>query len=307
MESFINPPVVKPARSLGCKLSRLVNVVGKSVLRISNQSCRGTAGAIILTLFTCIVVHHPVDAHEFWLEPTDYSPKTGATIAVSIKNGQFFKGNSLPFIRAWFSRFVIEDSRGVRSVESVDGNDPAALLQLAVPGLAIIAYESKDYQATFATLQEFTKYLKREGLAHILPRHLARGLGKSATRETYLRCAKLLLSAGRGGGKDRAIGLTFELIAERNPYSLSAGTDLPVRLLLRGKPATGITVRLFDQEHPREPRDYVTDRNGRVRIAVSAGRKYLLNAVYMYEPENTGEVDWSSYWASLTFAVGSGE
>ncbi len=257
---------------------------------------------MVLAAFTHTAAPHQADAHEFWLEASDYAPQTDATIAITLRNGQFFKGNSLPFISDLFTRFVIKDGKDLRKVEGVLGDDPAARVKLSMPGMAVIAYQSKAEKLTFETWEKFTNYLSDEGLENILPRHLARGLGKTGTKETYIRCAKMLVSAGRGGGHDSAVGLPLELIAERNPYSLPAGAALPVRLLLRGKPLAGSTVKVFDSRRPNEPRRYVTDREGRVRIAAAAGGNFLLSAVYMFEPAPDIKADWSSFWASLTFA-----
>ncbi len=256
---------------------------------------------MVFALFSYIVAPHQAEAHEFWLEASDYTPKAGATITITIRNGQFFKGNSLPFIRDWFTRFVIKDSKDLRPIDGVDGDDPAIQMRLTTPGITVIAYQSKADELSFATWQKFTSYLRNEGLEHILPRHLERGLGKTGTKETYVRCAKILVSTNHSSGNDSAVGLPLELIAEQNPYTLPAGAILPVRLLLHGKPLADTTVKVFDSKQPDEPRRYISDKDGRIRVKLAPGSKYLLNAVHMFEPVNKKEADWSSFWASLTF------
>ena len=68
----------------------------------------------------------------------------------------------------------------------------------------------------------------------------------------FSRCAKALIEAADGGaaGNDRAIGLTLELVAEKDPYALGPGGELPVVLLLEGKPLAGALVQAIAPRGP---------------------------------------------------------
>ena len=48
-----------------------------------------------------------------------------------------------------------------------------------------------------------------------------------------------------------------------------------------------------------------TDKNGFANIPVTEGKTYLLSAVHMIIGEKDSGVAWQSYWASLTFGVGT--
>lgn len=241
-------------------------------------------------------------AHEFWLEPDNFSPKPNTNVAISILIGQNFKGNSYPYIRGEYKRFVTIDKRGERPVKGIDGDDPAVTMKFPQAGLAIMAHYSTAEPLTFETWESFENYLALEGLQHIGPLH--RQLGKSLTniKEIYTRCAKLLLNVGGEGGEDRATGMPLELVAEGNPYQLAAGEMLPVRLLFNGKPIEGVQITAFSRAEPANRQHVRTDAEGRARIALPVAGPWLLNAVHMLAPGPRDKADWTSLWASMTFS-----
>ena len=242
-------------------------------------------------------------AHEFWLEPSDYAPPVGASIDITHRNGQFFKGNSYPYIRDWFKSFEVHDTRGKRAIKGIQGNDPAATLKMTERGLTIVTYHGTPDLLRFSNWEKFTTYLKSEGQPHILAQHRARGLSETAIKESYSRCAKVLIAVGEGKGHDRATGMPIELIAQDNPYTLPAGKPLRVRLLLRGKPAAGLTIKVFAMANRKAPKSYITDANGRATIPLPHKGAYLLNAVTLFEPpaDMADKYEWESLWASMTF------
>ena len=184
-------------------------------------------------------------AHEFWLEPANYSPQRGETVPIKIVIGQNFKGNSYPFIREEFRKFIVIDATGEKPVKGVDGDDPAIKPKFTSSGLVVYAHFSTPEPLDFETWEKFEAYLKMEGLDRIAALHKQQGKPSTGIKESYSRCAKLLMNVGKPGGNDRLTGMPLELVAERNPYSLASGERLPVRLFLqwqadRGDPDHGV-------------------------------------------------------------------
>jgi hypothetical protein len=242
-------------------------------------------------------------AHEFWIDPVQFAPKTGATVPVVFRIGQNFQGGTYPYVRALDRRFVVVDGRGERKVKTLDGDDPAAEIKFTEPGLSIVAHQRAPEDLVIETFARFEEILAIEGLEHIGPLHRQSGRPMSNIRELYARCAKALINTGGGTiGNDRAIGMPLELIAEKSPYALPASTPLPVRLLYNGQPIAGVLVKSFRQSEPGPPRLIRTDAEGRALIDVSARGEYLISAVHMIEAAPPDKADWSSLWASLTFA-----
>lgn len=247
-------------------------------------------------------VSSPVASHEFWLDPVQFMPETGASVPIAHRNGMNFKGETFPYVRAWFKRFTVVDARGERPVKGTEGDDPAAVVAFPQPGLSILVYHSTPDPLVFETMEKFESYLKDEGLEHIAALHRQLGKPQTGIRELYARCAKALVWVGGGSGSDRAVGLPLELVAERNPYQLGAETSLPVRLLHNGKPIEGVMIKVFNGADPTAPGRVRTDAEGRALIELPNAGKYLLNAVHMTPPSPRDKADWTSLWASLTFA-----
>ena len=265
--------------------------------------CRIIAAACTVGI-ALFVATFPTQAHEFWLEPVVLTPKVGASVPIVHRIGQNFEGDSYPYVRAWFRRFVHIDARGERPIKGVEGDDPAAEVRFATRGLSILVYHSNSDEAVFETMEKFRAYLADEGLGRFAKAHTDLGKPLSGIRERYVRCAKALVSVGGGGVSDRAVGLPLELIAERNPYELGVDNLLPVRLLHDGKPLEGATIKVFNEKDRKTHRRFITDAEGRAMVELPVKDRYLLGAVQMLVPTASEQkkADWTSLWASLTFA-----
>ena len=284
---------------------RMTNLMPSKPIRLTANALR--PGFIAAFAAAFLFAGAPLAAHEFWLEVTDYKPGKGDVVAVTHFVGENFKGESFPFVGNWFKRYEIADAKQTRNAESTDGNDPALKLTLSEPGLTILAYQSNPNAITFETWAKFKKYLKDEGLEGFEAAHRNKGKPQTGIHEYYTRCAKALIGVAGGKGADRAVGLPLELVALRNPYDLSAGDRLPVRVLFKGKPVGGVLIKAFDKETPMKPLRVRTDTAGRAEIPLLKSGVYLLNAVHMMEPTDIdvkGQTyHWQSMWASLTFAL----
>ncbi len=255
-----------------------------------------------LLLFLCAAAPSAT-AHEFWLQPNSYFPSSGAKITISHNYGQNFKGDGLPYVGEWHQRYIVSDGDRERSVRGYDGDLPAIQTEFDSGGLKVFGYFGTPEPQSYDSLDAFETYLRKVGLDHVVARHRQQGKPATEIREIYARNAKLLLGVGDASGSDRALGLPLELIAGRNPYTLRAGDMLPVRLLYKGKPIANIAIFTFSKADPTNPVKTMTDSEGRAAIALPARGAYLLNAVHMFEPAPGEKAEWTSLWASLTFAV----
>ncbi len=257
---------------------------------------------VTLLLFIAVVAS-PVVAHEFWLQPNTYTPAPESKVSIDHNYGQYFKGDGLPYVGEWHQRYVVWDAGKLRKVSGFDGDLPAIQMAFDDDGLKIFGYFGTPEPQVYDTLEKYEKYVRKVGLDHIVDKHRERGKPKTKIRELYARNAKLLLGVGNAQGTDRALGLPLELVAGLNPYRLKPGETLPVSLLYKGSPIEGVAIFTFSAADPKKPVKAVTDANGRAAIALPASGAYLLNAVHMFEPATGEKADWTSLWASLTFAV----
>ena len=243
------------------------------------------------------------DAHEFWLEASQYAPPADKDVGLQILVGQRFSGLPYPYLQDRFFKFDARQSGPTTDVDGLEGDDdPVATVSFENPELAVIAYHAKDIDLTYETMEQFEAFLSKEGLERFLPEHRAANKPTKEIEERYYRAAKLLLDiGGTGQGQDRFTGMPLELVAERNPYALGPNDSLPVRLLQDGKPVAGVLVKAFPKADPKNVQRVRTDAEGRVSIAINVSGPWLLNAVQFFPPKPDDWVDWVSIWASMTF------
>jgi uncharacterized GH25 family protein len=243
-------------------------------------------------------------AHNFWIEPSTLTPAPGQRLAVRLRVGVELKGDPVPRDPALMKRFLAAGPSGDSPVPGVPNTEPAGFEAFAVPGLYTIVYDSgrSPLELDAAKLEE---YLKDEGLERISALRARQGKSAAGTREVFSRCAKALLNVGNGGsgpGFDRIFNQRLELVAEKNPYALAGGGELPVRLLYEGKPLAGALVMALQRDRP----DKVTartDAKGRVTLKLDRPGFWLIKAVHMIPAPPDAGADWESFWASLTFAL----
>jgi len=246
----------------------------------------------------------PVFAHEVWIEPTTFSPEPGQIVGVRLRVGQNLLGDPLPRDPALVNQFVVVDAAGRKPVLGRDGADPAGFLRVAMPGLLVIGYRS-NASAIELTAEKFNQYLKDEGLDAAAALRARRNETGAGARELFSRCAKSLMLSGSPSVAqgDRLLGFTLELVAERNPYAIRAGQDLPVRLTYQGRPLAGALVVAVNRLYPSEKLAARTDSDGRVRFRLRPGGMWLVKAVHMVQAPAGSNAEWVSLWASLTFEL----
>jgi uncharacterized GH25 family protein len=247
-------------------------------------------------------------AHDFWMEPSPFTPEPGERVAVRLRVGEHFQGDPVALNPRRAERFAVIGASGESPVEgAAPGGDPAGLVALDAPGLYHLVYDSSRASIELAG-PEFEKYLAEEGLERISRLRAERGQTAAKAREVFSRCAKSLVAVGGkgAGGHDRVLGLPLELVPEASPSSLTRGGSLPVRLLQEGKPLEGALVVALRRGEPARRISARTDAGGRVMLSLDLPGVWLVKAVHMVPaPEETG-ADWESFWASLTFEVPAG-
>jgi hypothetical protein len=242
-----------------------------------------------------------------WIEPGTFSPALGDIVTVKLRVGQDLLGDPLPRDPALISQFVVEDATGRRPVVGRDGSDPAGFFRAAAPGLLVVGYRSNPSIVELSA-EKFNQYVREEGLDTIAALRARRGQADGG-RDLFARCAKSLVRTGTANTAqgDRALGFTLELVAERNPTTMAAGQDLPVRLTYENRPLAGALVVAINRDRPSEKLSARSDKDGRVRFRLPRTGLWLIKAVHMIEAPAGSNADWASYWASLTFELGETE
>lgn len=249
----------------------------------------------------------PALAHEFWIDPLDFSVEANQPIEARLRVGQDFEGPSLSYLTRNFTRFDVAIGDDITPAEGRLGQNPALVMAEHGTGLAVVIYETTDSDLTYDEWDRFLRFAEHKDFPDIEARHLARGLPMTGFMESYSRHVKSLIAVGDGAGTDREFGLTTELIALANPYTDDVSGGIPMRLLFEGEPRGDAQVELWDRNPDGDVSVTIhrTDADGEVLLPVEPGHVYMADAVALVpvEPVTEGGPVWHSYWASLTFEV----
>src|SRR5688572_19703804 len=82
-------------------------------------------------------------AHEFWVEPSTFSPAPGARLDIRLCVGDGFEGWPLPRNEQRIERFETIGRSGEQPLLGIDGADPAGITRLQASGGYLVAFESK--------------------------------------------------------------------------------------------------------------------------------------------------------------------
>ncbi len=266
-----------------------------------------------------VVIGLTAVAHECWLEASRFRLQPGQTMNVRPLVGENFKGEPWTNKAAKVMRLVRygpipDDSTDLTPVHATATDTFRTAFPFAQPGTHVLLLQSTN---SFIELpgEQFTAYLREEGLDYALRLRQERDQQATPGREVYRRCAKALVQVGEAAATSPATdsacrkvyGLPLELVPEQNPYRLVADKALTVRVLQAGRPVRGAAVQIWQRQPGGLPTTHFTVRSnqsGRVLLRLSGPGPYLLGTVSMTAaPANLHDrADWQSTWASLTFA-----
>jgi len=239
------------------------------------------------------LVSSPALAHDFWIEPSAYTPGAGELVRLKLWVGEHLGGETLPRNERQIDFFTAVRGGIEAPVLGIEGADPAGLLRPTADGGLVVAYRSLRSPVTLDPAK-FQAYLALEGLPPVAP-----------GPEVFSRCAKTLLAVGGRGDPSftRPVGMTLELIPEADPYTLTAGETLTVRLLYEGRPLFGALVMALDAKDAQFPRQVRSDKDGRASFTLPRAGAWLIKAVHMIPAPGDAGAEWESFWASLTFSI----
>ncbi len=236
-------------------------------------------------LLLCALAATRADAHDLWIEPSTFRPAAGGLVTVSLRVGQKLVGEPLPRIPQLVDRFVLGDAPMIGMTGRV-----------AAAGPQWIGYQSNAYPVTLDAAK-FEAYLREEGLERVIDLRAERGQSAAPGRERFYRCAKALI--GPGAALPAPLGFTLELIPQATPRR----GKLPLTLLFRGKPAANVLVVAMSKSDPDNAVRARTDAKGRVTLPIAHDGFWLIKAVHMQAAPAGADVDWESWWASITFEL----
>lgn len=259
-------------------------------------------------LALALLVAPPAAAHDFWIQPAQFwLDRPGPTsLTLQVGHGAEHQRSQIRAGRITRLAAIAPDggARDLRAALHI-GDESDAAFGLTGEGAHVLVLETDDHAQSHLPASRYNAYLAEEGLTPVaLARAQAHRTGAEGS-ESYLRAAKAIIQVGQRGDQGRAtqpLGLPLEIVPERSPYALPRATNLPVRVLLRGRPLPGALVKLTDLDHDASPVGTSrTDADGRAVFPLPGSGLWQLNVVWSEPRPEGAETEYETTFSSLAF------
>lgn len=243
-----------------------------------------------------------LEAHEFWLAPSNHTPQVGEQVEVYAMIGHGDDSEAFPRNNHHIKYLHVIDEVGTRKTAGANHRLPTAQFEVRKEGAVFVAYESQ-VQLSELPANRFNRYLKEEGMAHLISAHDKEPKSTSLIREEYIRCAKSILWTGAGTFKDQWLGLPLEIKCANNPFQRTTGCPLVLQVRFEGKPLAGLLIKGIQTESDTNLPPVRTDAHGMVKFPCNEKGRWMFSAIHMLPNTGDDSTSWQSYWASLTLVV----
>ena len=273
-----------------------------------------TLHRINFMLAVVLIASSLAGAHDLWLVPAQFTVAPRARVAVRLNTGDTFPNSEGAVKPERIERAALISAERTMPLVTfrAEGNSTVAdAMAPSKDGGAIVEVILKPV-ATKQRRDSFDEFVKHEGLDAIASQ-LARAPERRAEeRRTYAKYAKTLLRIGKGRGAaklyQKPLGHRLEIVAEADPFSLKPGGTLPVRLLFDGKPLVGARIVIGSMATATATQSNMpgvrTDSQGHADLQLDkTGGPHYIHALHMIPATGRSDVEWESFWATLTFRV----
>ena len=261
----------------------------------------------LMAFALCLTLALAASAHDTWLLARRASVAPGAVVLLDLTSGMIF-----PKLDSAIKPERIEQARcrlNSRTFAITEYTPaPKSLLfspRLADAGVATlwVTLKPKSLELTPAQVKE---YLDEIDAPIATRRAWANARRPRRWREIYTKHAKTFVSVGEHGN-DRSwaepVGMTLEIVPEKDPTKLRPGDEFPVRVLKNGMPLSSFSLGIVHEGNSHgEVRK--TDAEGRITFRITRSGRWLLRGTELRQSARPG-VDWESDFTTLTIEVDS--
>jgi uncharacterized GH25 family protein len=260
----------------------------------------------LLALFLLLPAAAP--AHDTWLVPRSPSARPAEPVTLDLTSGMKF-----PALESAIQPDRIAQASircGGKDVEIRERKATRKSLRLVAEapgtGIATIWADTKPREIELEP-EQVREYLEEIGASETAGREWEKSASKR-WREIYTKHAKTFVRVGEPGG-DRSwaepVGVTLEIVPERDPTALVVGDDFTVRVLLDGRPLPDFPVG-FAAADQKTGTTRKTDAGGRASIRLDRPGWWLVKGTHL-ERSTKPDADWVSHFTTVTVKVGPGK
>ena len=247
-------------------------------------------------------------AHDTWLQPRRVSVPPGTIAQLDLTTSEKFgafetvvKPERIVAARARLNGKTLEVRPGAPEKKSLELRVP-----LPDPGIATL-WLSLAPSKIELNRKQVQHYLDEIGAPALLTQAWFGTKGSKPWRELYSKHAKTFVLVGRPGRTrtDRSwsepVGMPLEIVPEKDPTTLRAGDDFPVRVFKDGVPLVDFSIGIVREGNTNRALKK-TDAAGRAVFKLARAGKWLLRGTDLRASHQSG-VDWESDFTTLSFEV----
>lgn len=261
--------------------------------------------SIVITLALLALCSLSVWAHETWLAPRQTAVAPGTVALFDLTSGMTF-----PALETAIKPERVAQAQcrlnGQMLDLAADSSAPKSLMfsaRLATEGVAVCWVELKP-RALELTPKQVAEYFAEINASRAVRRAWAEAAQPRRWRESYTKHAKTFVRVGaptddRSWGEP--VGMAFEIVPERDPTTLRAGDELPVRVLKDGAPLPDFPLGLVHAGGGHGVFQQ-TDAQGRVTFKLAQAGRWLLYGTEL-RPAAKPELEWESDFTTLTIEL----
>ena len=256
-----------------------------------------------LGLLVCAAT--PAIAHDFWIETDKVWTKESEAVTIAT-----FRVGTAAEPEEWTlrrERIVALRSFGPNGIQDqqadiMPGKPARAILRLKGSGTHVVTLESAPTESDLPA-DEFNDYVEHEGLNEVRDWRAKNAQTGARGREVYARRAKALIQLGPRPTDtvSRPLGLSLEIVPERNPLMLRPNEALPLRLYFRGKPLASARFECESLDGLGPSTIGTSDANGRANCAIIRKGRWKVATVWSVPITGNPHAEFDTLFSSLTF------
>ncbi len=259
----------------------------------------------LLPALLCATLSNVAFAHDTWLVAQRPTAALGSSVILDLTSGMAFPALD----------YAIKPDRVARASVRLAGktspvkNQKSAAHSLRFsalvpePGIATVWVELAP-KSLDLTPPKVKEYLDEIGASPEIRHAYEAAPEPRRWREVYVKHAKTFVRVGEPK-EDRSwaepVGMDLEIVPEKDPSTLQAGDDLPVRVIRQGKPAASFSVGLV-REGDAHGTLKTTDTEGRVTFRLDRAGRWMLRGTDLRRSAKPG-TDWESDFTTLTLVA----
>ena len=262
----------------------------------------------ILLTFLLGFIAWPAGAHDTWLQPRRVSVSPGTIAQIDLTSGDKFaafdtaiKADHVDVARARLNGKTVDIAQRAPEKKSLE-----LRVALSDPGVATL-WLSLTPKSIELNRKQVQHYLDEIDAPPLLTQAWYAGKASKPWREIYTKHAKTFVLVGRPGRSkaDRSwsqpVGLALEIVPEKDPTTLRAGDEFPVRVLKNGTPLPDFSLGIV-REGKTNRAFKKTDSAGRAVFKLGRDGKWLLRGTELRSSSKPA-TDWESDFTTLSFEV----